>query len=80
MALALYMLDVMYSWYKTQANYTQSMWTIGTVTFFLVSFVLSLLANNNVIGWIFFLSSWISLTVLKYKTTEDHYISIVKED
>lgn len=50
--------------------------------FILGIFVFSLLVNNNFWGWTLFGAAWLSLTVLKYKTTEDEQSSpyIITED
>lgn len=72
MAMALYLWDVLYSISLHKVNNDQSMfWTLLMIILFMVLFVFSMLANHNTIGWGLFLLSWLSLTILKYKTTED---------
>lgn len=58
------------------------LWILGTIILFLGFFVFSLLVNNNFWGWTLFGAAWLSLTVLKYKTTEDEQSSpyIITED
>ena len=46
-----------------------------TIILFMGMFVFSLLVNNNFWGWILFIAAWLSLTVLKFITTEDEQSS-----
>lgn len=53
-------------------------WIILCMIGFLVLFVFSILVNNNNVGWVLFIMSWVTLTVLKYKTTADTHTQIFK--
>lgn len=78
MALSLYLLDMMYSFrWKAQAEKVMD-WIFGTIIVFLVAFVFSIIVNDNIWGWGLFLLSWISLTVLKIKTTDSQNIVLYK--
>lgn len=70
MAMALYLIDVLYGSITRGESDKLVFWTLLMVISFMVTFVLSLLVNHNVAGWIFFVFAWISLTVLKFKTTD----------
>lgn len=83
MAMLLYLWDVMYNVsLKRDNNGSLILWILGTIILFLGFFVFSLLVNNNFWGWTLFGAAWLSLTVLKYKTTEDEQSSpyIITED
>lgn len=83
MAMLLYLWDVMYNVsLKRDHNGSLILWILGTIILFLGFFVFSLLVNNNFWGWTLFGAAWLSLTVLKYKTTEDEQSSpyIITED
>lgn len=72
MAMTLYLLDVMYS-LSIKKSYNDSLiqWILGTIIIFMGCFVTSLLVNNNIWGWFFFCIAWLSLTVLKFQTTDN---------
>lgn len=83
MAMVLYLWDVMYNVsLKKDINGGLIFWILGTNILFMGTFVFSLLVNNNFWGWTLFGIAWLSLTVLKYKTTEDEQSSpyIIPED
>ena len=72
MAMALYLWDVLYGISLHKVNNDKAMfWTLLMIILFMVLFVFSMLANHNIAGWTLFLLSWLALTILKYKTTED---------
>lgn len=70
MAMALFLLDVLYGSIIRGENDRLVFWTLLMVIAFMVTFVLSLLVNHNVSGWTFFVLAWLSLTILKFKTTD----------
>lgn len=70
MAMALFLLDVLYGSITKGESDRLVFWTLLMVITFMVTFVLSLLVNHNVAGWILFVLAWISLTILKVKTTD----------
>lgn len=70
MAMTLYLLDVIYNALLVKINYSIVIWILGTIIVFLGGFVASLMINNNFWGWFFFCIAWLSLTVLKFVTTE----------
>lgn len=72
MAMTLYLVDVMYSLsIKKSNNDNIILWILGTIIVFMCSFVVSLLINTNFWGWTLFIIAWLSLTTLKFVTTED---------
>lgn len=73
MAWGLYLWDVLYTVSKqTGENRKESdFWMLLMIIIFLVCFVFSIIVNQNAIGWILFLVSWVALTVLKYKTMDE---------
>lgn len=72
MAMALYLWDVMYNVSLRKSNDDNLViWILGTVIVFLGGFVASLLINDNLWGWSLFGVAWLSLTALKFVTTED---------
>lgn len=73
MAWVLYLWDVLYAVSKqTGENRKESdFWMLLMIIIFLVCFVFSIIVNQNAIGWILFLVSWVALTVLKYKTMDE---------
>lgn len=73
MAWVLYLWDVLYAVSKQAGeNRKESdFWMLLMIIIFLVCFVLSIIVNQNTIGWILFLVSWVALTVLKYKTMDE---------
>lgn len=71
MAMTLYLLDVLYAISMRKSNQDKSLfWILSTIIVFMVTFVFSLLVNCNVLGWVLFILSWLSLTILKFQTTE----------
>ena len=70
MAMALFLLDVLYGSITRGESDRLVFWTLLMVIAFMVTFVCSLLVNHNVAGWILFVLAWISLTILKVKTTD----------
>ena len=70
LAMALYLLDVLYNVTNDKSNGAIVGWVLGTIILFMVFFALSMLVNENWAGWLFFSASWFSLTILKYKTTD----------
>lgn len=83
MAMTLYLMDVMYNVSLRNNNESSIvLWILGTIIIFLTAFVMSLLVNGNVAGWGLFGIAWLSLTALKYKTTEDEKSTpyIITED
>lgn len=76
MAMVLYLWDVMYSVsLKRDINGGLIIGILGTIILFMGMFVFSLLVNNNFWGWTLFIAAWLSLTVLKFITTEDEQSS-----
>lgn len=76
MAMVLYLWDVMYNVsLKRDNNGGLIIGILGTIILFMGMFVFSLLVNNNCWGWILFIAAWLSLTVLKFITTEDEQSS-----
>lgn len=72
MAMTLYLVDIMYSLsIKKSNNDNIILWILGTIIVFMCSFVVSLLVNTNFWGWTLFIVAWLSLTSLKFVTTED---------
>lgn len=83
MAMTLYLLDVMYGLsIKKSDNANLIQWILGTIIVFMGCFVTSLLVNDNIWGWFFFCIAWLSLTVLKFQTTEgkENIPYIITED
>lgn len=71
MAMTLYLLDVLYAISMRKSNQDKSLfWILSTIIVFMVTFVFPLLVNCNVLGWVLFILSWLSLTILKFQTTE----------
>ena len=76
MAMVLYLWDVMYNVsLKRDNNGGLIIGILGTIILFMGMFVFSLLVNNNFWGWTLFIAAWLSLTVLKFITTEDEQSS-----
>lgn len=72
MAMTLYLFDVMYSAsLRKSSNENLVMWILGTIIVFMGGFVASILVNDNFWGWFLFCVAWLSLTILKFVTTED---------
>lgn len=73
MAMALYLLDVTYiiSLNKNNLNGKMVVWILSTIFVFMVSFVLSIFVNRKCLGWVFLIISWMSLSVMKFQTTEN---------
>ncbi|WP_297674445.1 hypothetical protein [uncultured Bacteroides sp.] len=72
MAMALYLWDVLYSLSMQKMNRDRSLfWILAMIIVFMITFVSSILVNCNVLGWVLFILSWLSLTILKYQTTEN---------
>lgn len=72
MAMTLYLMDVMYAISLRKTNGEGlTMWLLGTIIVFLLSFVFALMVNSNLWGWMLFIVAWLSLTVLKFVTTEE---------
>lgn len=71
MGMALYLTDVLYGTYLHKNNSDKITWILLMIILFMAFFVFSILVNDNVVGWTLFILAWLSLTVLKYKTTED---------
>lgn len=63
MAMALFLLDAQY----VMINEGQQITPIYSVCFifFILSTVVSILVNDSLLGWLFFVMAWIALTVLK---------------
>lgn len=73
MAMALYLLDVVYniSSQKVECSKKSFCLILVIIITFMTIFVFSILINNNIYGWILFVVSWICLTILKFITTDD---------
>lgn len=72
MAMALYLWDVLYSLSMRKMNRDKSLfWILAMIIVFMITFVFSILVNCNVLGWVLFILSWLSLAILKYQTTEN---------
>lgn len=73
MAMALYLLDVVYNVSSQKAECSKKTFCLilMMIIVFLATFVFSILINNNIYGWVLFITSWICLTVLKFITTDD---------
>lgn len=72
MAMTLFLFDVMYNVSLRKSNNDNVvLWMLGTVIVFMAGFVASILVNDNFWGWSFWGIAWLSLTVLKFVTTED---------
>lgn len=83
MAMVLYLWDVLYNVSLQKSNNDHLIiWILGTIIVFLGGFVFSLLVNDNFWGWSLFGIAWLSLTVLKFVTTEDEQSTpyIISED
>lgn len=83
MAMTLYLVDVTYSALLGKITNNLVIWVLITVIVFMGGFVASILVNNNFWGWSLFGVAWLSLTVLKFVTTEDKVEStpyIISED
>lgn len=63
MAMALFLLDAHYVMF-TDRRQISSAYSI-CFTFFILSTVVSILVDNAVWGWLFFIVAWIALTILK---------------
>lgn len=75
MAMTLYLWDVLYNVSMRRLNDEKStFWILLMIILFLGFFVFSILVNDNTIGWILFIGSWLSLTMLKFKTTESEQV------
>ena len=71
MAMTLYLVDVTYTALLGKSTNNLVIWVLITVIVFMGGFVASILVNNNFWGWSLFGIAWLSLTVLKFVTTED---------
>lgn len=83
MAMALYLVDVTYSALLGKITNNFVVWVLTTVIVFMGGFVASILVNDNFWGWSLFGVAWLSLTVLKFVTTEEKVEStpyIISED
>lgn len=83
MAKALYLVDVTYSALLGKITNNFVVWVLTTVIVFMGGFVASILVNDNFWGWSLFGVAWLSLTVLKFVTTEEKVEStpyIISED
>lgn len=83
MAMVLYLWDVLYNVSLQKSNNDHLIiWILGTIIVFLGGFVFSLLVNDNFWGWSLFGIAWLSLTVLKFVTTEDEQSTpyVISED
>lgn len=79
LVMSLYLWDVLYNFVMhPKSRDTDMFWIILCMIGFLVLFVFSILVNNNNVGWVLFIMSWVTLTVLKYKTTADTHTQIFK--
>lgn len=80
MAMALYLLDVVYNVLSEKTEYSKKSvgMILAMIIAFMTTFVFSILANNNIYGWGLFIASWICLTVLKFITTDDGITSPYK--
>lgn len=63
LAMALFLLDANYVMF-TEGRQISSVYSVCFICFLLFT-VTSILVNNAVWGWIFFLGAWLALTVLK---------------
>lgn len=63
MAMALFLLDALYVMFTDQRQLS-SVFLI-CFTLFILSTVMSILVNNAVWGWLFFILAWLALTFLK---------------
>lgn len=63
MAMALFLLDAQYVMVTEGRQFTKPY--SACVILFLLATVVSILVNNSVLGWVFFIGAWIALTVLK---------------
>lgn len=63
MAMALFLLDAQYVMVTEGRQFTKAY--SACVILFLLATVVSILVNNSVLGWVFFIGAWIALTVLK---------------
>lgn len=82
MAMTLYLVDVTYTALLGKSTNNLVIWVLITVIVFMGGFVASILVNNNFWGWSLFGIAWLSLTVLKFVTTEDEESTpyIISED
>lgn len=82
MAMTLYLLDVTYSAILGKVGNNLVIWVLTTVIAFMGCFVASLMVNENLWGWCAFCMAWMSLTILKFVTTEgeDTTPYIISED
>lgn len=82
MAMTLYLVDVTYTALLGKITNNLVIWVLITVIVFMGGFVASILVNNNFWGWSLFGIAWLSLTVLKFVTTEDEESTpyIISED
>lgn len=73
MAMALYLLDVTYIINLNKSNLSGKMVVrvLSALLVFMVSFVLSMFVNKKCLGWVFLIISWISLSMMKFQTTEN---------
>ncbi len=80
MAMALYLLDVTYiiNLKKNNLNGKMVVWVLSTLFVFMVSFVLSMFVNKNCLGWFFLIISWMSLSLMKFQTTENEVYKLKK--
>lgn len=71
LVMALYLWDVLYNiTLQTRQRNREIFWILLCIIIFMLCFVLSILVNNNIIGWFLFYMAWIALTILKFQTTE----------
>lgn len=68
-AMALFLLDALYVMVIEGRQITASY--SACFILFILATVASILVNNSFLGWIFFITAWIALTVLKASMTLD---------
>lgn len=79
MAMDLYLWDVLYNvTLKGRLDYSTAKWVFVGVIAFLTFFAFSLIGNNVWAGWIFFILSWLSLTMIKVATTDSLEVKVYK--
>lgn len=73
MAMTLYLIDVIYNVTKPNFNTPkQTVWILISLVLFMVLFVTSLMVSPDYLSFILCIMSWLSLTLLKFKTTEGY--------
>lgn len=71
LVMALYLWDVLYNiTLQTRHRSKDIFWILLCIIVFMLCFVLSILVNNNFMGWVLFYMAWFALTVLKFQTTD----------